>query len=697
MLTPEALRAGLDELGVRDGDCLLFEAPDLKEDQADFAALLQVLLDTVGKTGTLLVPTCTPREGTPKDPFDPADTVSEAGPFSEYFRRRPGVLRSHHPTHSVAACGMEAEAALSGHRGAGSRPSPWGDGAFGVGSPWDFLYQVNAKWLLVETRWSSTVLFDYVRALYHKEQFRWTKRVPWPRFDARALGGELITRGIARRMRNAEFGMRNNSEIHSSKSAIRNPKSAIVCLSTKDAVDVALDLLDAEPARLRPGRQFQGWLEIRDRIKERGYLQAGAARLAITPPVPATRWDGKRLERVARDLFVRAVYLSDGTNRVIIALCDLLGLSRPLVASIREAVEAATGVPAGNVMIACTHAHGTPDTIGCGYEDKSYVRSLVEYVARAAEQAVTLARPARMGWARVPIRGLAKSRRVKLKSGRAFTVRHSVPSTWRVSANLVAGRGSIDPDLTVIRIEDLKGRPIAGLSTFGCHPSIALATDEVTGDYSGEAMAGLERLFDGSPVFLCMTGAGGDVDPTFEVPPWGPRDQRSAARLGRIFLAQVLEVFERAPVQELSDVSAARRPVTIPAREDWLSLLTEEQDRMCQEFAGQWEISDSVREVLESGTVATEVQAMRLGDLALVGLPGEVLVEMGQAIKSQSSGPPVAIVELANDDIGYIPTRKAFAEGGYEVGRHLWGRITPDGADLLIEAARQTVEELTRK
>ena len=126
MLTPEALRAGLDQFGVRDGDFLLFEAPDLKQDQADFPALLEVLVHAVGKTGTLFVPTCTPREGAPKPPFDPAESVSEAGDFSEFFRRSPGVLRSHHPTHSVAAIGPAAEAGVSAHRAARSRPTPGG-------------------------------------------------------------------------------------------------------------------------------------------------------------------------------------------------------------------------------------------------------------------------------------------------------------------------------------------------------------------------------------------------------------------------------------------------------------------------------------------------------------------------------------------------------------------------------------------
>ena len=690
MLTPEALRAGLDQFGVRDGDFLLFEAPDLKQDQADFPALLEVLVHAVGKTGTLFVPTCTPREGAPKPPFDPAESVSEAGDFSEFFRRSPGVLRSHHPTHSVAAIGPAAEAGVSAHRAARSRPTPWGDSAFGLGSPWEFLYQADAKWILVGARWSTTVLFDYVRALYHQEQLRWTKRAPWPRFDSRALGRELLATRIAQPLRNAEPGMRNVSETTIAQ-------AATVGLSTRKAVDAALDLLESDPTRLRPGRELQRWLETLDSIRLQGYLQAGAALVPITPPIPAVRWDGKRLEGVARDLFVRAVYLSDGSNRVIIALCDLLGLSRPLIVKFREAVQAATGVSASSIMIACTHAHGTPDTVGCGYEKPGYLDFLVDSVRRAAAEAVGSARPARMGGKRAAIRGLARSRRVRLKDGRAYTVRYSVPSTWRVARSLIASAGPIDPDLNVVRIEDLQGRPIAGLSSFGCHPSIALAANEVTGDFSGEAMAGLERVLGDSAVFLCMTGAGGDVDPTLEVPPWGPRDQDSAARLGRIFLAQVLELYERTAVHELSRVQSASRRVSIPAREDWLSLLTEEQDRMCQEFAGQWEISGAVREVLETGTVETEVQAVRLGESLLVGLPGEVLVEMGQVIKNQAPGNPIAIVELANDDIGYIPTRKAFEEGGYEVGRHLWGRITPEGADLLVQAAGEAIRELAGK
>ena len=102
-------------------------------------AFLAMWRGLLGTEGTLAVPTCTEREGMPKPTFDPDLSQSEAGAFSEFFRKQPGVLRSHNPTHSVAALGPAAPLITGGHRAAAGRPSPWGDGAFGHGSPWDVL------------------------------------------------------------------------------------------------------------------------------------------------------------------------------------------------------------------------------------------------------------------------------------------------------------------------------------------------------------------------------------------------------------------------------------------------------------------------------------------------------------------------------------------------------------------------------
>jgi len=657
---------------------VVFEAPHLAPESPDFFhALLAALQGLIGERGTLVVPTCTATEGLPKEPFDPALSPSEAGAFSEFFRKQPGVVRSHNATHSVAALGPLAESVTAGHRAAGPRRSPWGDAAFGIGSPWDLLLEHHALWLLVGADWSSSFLIDYVRTLDHQRHFSELKRPAFPSFKPALLGRELVRAGIAKR-------------------AAACP-GLVVAFEARSAVDKALEILDDRPEKLGPSREFRRSLEILRQVRQQGHLQAGAAKSVITPPIPAVRWDGKPLVGTYRDLYARAVFLSDGACSLGLVLCDLLGISRSLADRIRQLVTARLGLPPDRLMIACTHAHSTPDTLGSGYEEGGYLSGLVETVAETVARAARAATGARFGWRRTRGRGISLSRRVRLKDGKVFTVRYGVPSTWRVAASAIAGRGKTDPDLTVMRIEDLEGNLIAGLSNFGCHPSIALASNQVSGDLSGEAMAALERVFDDSPVFLCTNGAGGDVDPTGEIAPWGPRDQVSASRVGRILASQILESLERTQVQEATKLGVSSRVVSLPVRDDWISLLEEEQARMCQEFAGEWQLSDSIREVLSRRRIETEVQVFRLGDLALVGLPGEVLVEMGQKIKAGTGGPGVAIIQLTNDDIGYIPTHRAFSEGGYEVGRHLWGRAKPEAEDILVPTARELIEELFRR
>ena len=92
-------------------------------------------------------------------------------------------------------------------------------------------------------------------------------------------------------------------------------------------------------------------------------------------------------------------------------------------------------------------------------------------------------------------------------------------------------------------------------------------------------------------------------------------------------------------------------------------------------------------------TVDLMVQAFRLGpDVAIVTLPGEVFVELGLAIKDASPFKTTLVVELANADPAYIPTRKAFEEGSYEVVN---SRVAPGGGERLVEAASALLKQLS--
>ena len=86
-----------------------------------------------------------------------------------------------------------------------------------------------------------------------------------------------------------------------------------------------------------------------------------------------------------------------------------------------------------------------------------------------------------------------------------------------------------------------------------------------------------------------------------------------------------------------------------------------------------------------------EVQVIAPGpDLAWVGLPGEVFVELGLAIKAASPFRHTILVELANGSIGYIPTRRAYDEGNYEP---VSARVAAGSGERLVETALRLLRE----
>ena len=77
--------------------------------------------------------------------------------------------------------------------------------------------------------------------------------------------------------------------------------------------------------------------------------------------------------------------------------------------------------------------------------------------------------------------------------------------------------------------------------------------------------------------------------------------------------------------------------------------------------------------------------------MAIVTLPGEVFVDLGLAIKAASPFATTLVIELTNDAPGYIPTKKAFAEGSYETVN---SRIASGGGELMVQAAVDLLQGL---
>lgn len=162
-VTGERLRRDLAQLGIAEGDllCVHSKLSALGYVVGGPGTVLEALRDLVGERGTLTLPTfcggnstyAYVQSGPP--PFDPARTPTTCGALSEHFRVQPGVRRSLHPTHSVAAQGPLGEELTRGHE---SSPTP-----FGTDTPYARLVGLGGKILLLGVNANSVL--HYVEEL----------------------------------------------------------------------------------------------------------------------------------------------------------------------------------------------------------------------------------------------------------------------------------------------------------------------------------------------------------------------------------------------------------------------------------------------------------------------------------------------------------------------------------------------------
>ena len=420
-------------------------------------------------------------------------------------------------------------------------------------------------------------------------------------------------------------------------------------------------------------------------------LRVGAAEVDITPPkgYPMAGYYHDRANTGTKDpLKAKAIVFEQGGTRAALVFCDLIGISAAVASRARQEAERRTGIPAAQIGVACTHSHTGPLFYGQMSKllgernpvaaDFDYPSFLATKVADAVERADRDRRPAelRAGVAGEP--GLSFHRRFHMKDGTVRT------NPGAMNPDIVSAVGPIDPDVSILAAH-AGARPFAALTVFALHCDTTGGT-EYSADYPGF----LERELRGSlgDGFVSMFGAGtcGNINHIDT----SRKERRSAKEIGAALGRDVLSELPRLrPIAPALAMTSVRVDVPIQTR-------TPEQVAHAQANVGkvgtkELPFLDQVRIVttLHLQTLPSplplEVQALRLSrDTAIVTLPGEIFVELGLAIKRQSPFPRTIVVELANDNCAYVPTRAAFAQGAYEVEN---SRIAPGGGEKLVEEA----------
>jgi hypothetical protein len=371
-------------------------------------------------------------------------------------------------------------------------------------------------------------------------------------------------------------------------------------------------------------------------------------------------------------LVARCMVLTDGRTRLAVVSGTYLTLGGEEVALVREAVGKALGLPAESVLLAGTHVHSGPPTLTPEREERlHYARHIAQAAAIAAGRAAVL-QPLRWGVATARLPGVSRVRRILRRDGTVITLRRACPETWgwATDPETVGPEEPLDDLLTVLRFEGLDGTPVGAVMHFTCHP---------LPDFLGYAARLVEQTI---PDLTCLilNGCLGSVDTPFEIPIRGRTQAAQLPVLGDILGYRTLELLARAEVTDAVQLGHARRPVFLPMEPRFR--------------ANPLSQSTLLREAVARGGFETEVQCLRLGQLALVGVPGEPHVGFGTAVTRVSPFELTRVVGVANRSCAYLLPEESRARGGYEADPRYWSMVTGAGLATVLQAAEACLAEM---
>lgn len=435
-------------------------------------------------------------------------------------------------------------------------------------------------------------------------------------------------------------------------------------------------------------------------------LQAGAASVVINPPLGLKkggfRLFAEPITSIDDDMELGVLVLRSKGQCVAVIACDLGNAVPEEATEIRELVADILDIPRAHVLFNYSHNHSAPTlprnngnaTLPEDYEaQKRYYSFLLEKITectRAAESSLVDARIA-CAWGDAELN----------------VYRREWNGTQDILGEIPDHR--VDSSVGVIRVDDLAGKAIATLFRYSCHPVVnGAVSPTLSADYPGPAKRLIEEKIGGVALFL--QGCGGNVNPKVGIG-YEKDCTESVYQVGTALGAEVVKIAvglnshrvqkERvtlngvpnilfkpwSPVTDHPDITLSgseevvafhfsplpEKDVIVAEEEKWRK---EIEDRVAR-GALSWEIraARTIHAWTESVVTRTEekdptcdfmAQALRIGDIVLVGLGVEAFYQTGEQIKANSPWENTFVLGYTNGTIMYLPRKEDFPPGGWK-------------------------------
>ena len=451
-------------------------------------------------------------------------------------------------------------------------------------------------------------------------------------------------------------------------------------------------------------------------------LLAGFAEIDISPPL-GTQIAGdigrpRPTEEIREPIFCRAAVFEQEDRRLCLLVLDVLGISHERSDQIRDGVAERLGFDRRAVMVHTTQTHSAP-SVGCLGDQNGFIPSELDWlrgdtpeydestVAKclgAVERAVAAVRPVLLAAGR----GIE----TRVSFNRRFVTRDGVISTHALCGpdNVMYTEGPIDPEVGILQAIGEDGDPIGMLLHFTSHPALGYPERYISPEWCGHWVNEMKATSGGTAIPMVVNGCCGNVYEQDRLAGTGPEsDMQMASVLAQTSLriADALRPLPGTPI------GFATRNIELPLRKVDPEMIRKAREHLKRFPTPQWrqEEPESVEwEWLyaigrlqleqmrnESPTFSYEIQAFRIGDLALVALSGEPFVEGQLNIKLRSPAELTFVAHMSNGFAGYIPTSHGLRGGGYESDTGMGSRYAGEALGMIVDGSVELIADLYQR
>ncbi|MCG3146659.1 MAG: hypothetical protein PCFJNLEI_00093 [Verrucomicrobiae bacterium] len=448
-------------------------------------------------------------------------------------------------------------------------------------------------------------------------------------------------------------------------------------------------------------------------------LRAGAAKTNISPAlgiqIAGDIGRYRPCTGVADPIYARALALETEGRKFCLLSLDLLAIDDAWTEEIRRRAAQTYGLPAEAVMIHVTQNHGAP-CLG-NHFCRDSCRLIPEKHAWLRGGDLRYNEPAAAGALDAMGRALGQLTPVTVAAGRAidgrvaFTRRYVMRDGTALcqppicDPNILQVEGPADPEVSVVTLTAANGQVVAALLHHTCHPCNGFWGNEAMPDWPGAWCTEMEAHFGPGCTPLVVNGCCGNIIHRNYLNPDEP-ELKDYRLLGRQLAESTKRALARltpipaAPVRWASEIlSLPRRPVPTDVLAKAQQLLRANPEPIWKDeirVTWEWVYAVGIVDIAEeqSRPFPYELQGLRIGDFALLAVGGEPFAETQLGIKRESPFAFTQLAHMSNGFVGYIPTKRALAGGGYETNIGRGSRLHADCAELIEQAGVKFLQKL---